>query len=236
MSAIRNHLPIVAAARAMVEVFADVTCPFAHVGLRRFVARREALGVAHPILRVRAWPLELVNGEPLARDLVAHLVDELRDRAAPDLFRGFDADVLPLSSMPALELVAAAYERSDPVGERVSLRVRDALFEHGRDIGHPDVLSEIAAAEGITVHAYEAEQIVLREYEEGRRRGVRGSPEFFLDRRGWYCPSLHIEKVGDTLRIEPDLEAVEAFLTACFEENARDGGDRHEHRDTGWVR
>ena len=98
----------------------------------------------------------------------------------------------------------------------MSLLVRDALFEHGLDIGSPDVLSGIAAAEGITVHAHEAERIVVREYEEGRRRGVRGSPEFFLDGRGWYCPSLHIEDVDGRLEIEPDLEAVEAFLTACF--------------------
>lgn len=56
----------------------------------------------------------------------------------------------------------------------------------------------------------------LRDYEEGRRRGVRRSPEFFVDGRGWYCPSLHIEQLDGALRIEPDLEAVEAFLDACF--------------------
>ena len=147
---------------------------------------------------------------------MAQHVDELREQVAPDLFRGFDPDLVPGSSIPALELVAAAYELSDPAGERMSLLVRDAMFEQGLDIGNPDVLSAIAATEGITVHTGDAERIVLRDYEDGRRRGVRGSPEFFLDGRGWYCPSLHIEKIDDTLRIEPDLEAVEAFLAACF--------------------
>ena len=75
---------------ASVEVFAEITCPFAHVGLRRFVVRREASGRAAPVLWVRAWPLELVNGEPLDPDVVARHVDELRERVAPDLFRGFD--------------------------------------------------------------------------------------------------------------------------------------------------
>jgi predicted DsbA family dithiol-disulfide isomerase len=206
----------VAPPRTVVEVFADVTCPFAHVGLRRFVARRAEFGAARPILRVRAWPLELVNGEPLDRDLVTRHVDELRAQVAPDLFRGFDAGVLPLSSMPAFELVAAAYEVSDPAGEHISLKVRDALFEQGLDIGDPDVLRELAANERITVRHDDAEPIVMHDYEEGRRREVRGSPEFFLDGAGWYCPSLHIEQDGDTLRIEPDLEAVEAFLHACF--------------------
>ena len=58
---------------------------------------------------------------------------------------------------------------------------------------------------------------MVRDYEEGRRRGVRGSPEFFLDGHGWYCPSLHIEKVDGALKIEPDIEAIDSFLAVCFE-------------------
>ncbi len=57
---------------------------------------------------------------------------------------------------------------------------------------------------------------MLRDYDEGRRRKVQGSPEFFLDGHGWYCPSLRIQKVGGSLQIEPDVETVEAFLAACF--------------------
>jgi predicted DsbA family dithiol-disulfide isomerase len=204
------------ATRSSIEVFADVTCPFAHVGLRRFVMRREERGADHPTLRVRAWPLELVNGKPLEPGLVARHVEELRSQVAPDLFRGFDADVAPVSSMPAFELVAAAYEVSDSTGERMSLILRDALFEEGLDIAAPDALARIAASEGITVQTCDAERIVLNDFEEGRRRGVRGSPEFYLDGHGWYCPALHVEKVGNALHIEPDIEAVEAFLAACF--------------------
>ena len=47
------------------EVFADVCCPFTHVGLRRIVRRRAELGRDDVVLVVRAWPLELVNGVPL---------------------------------------------------------------------------------------------------------------------------------------------------------------------------
>jgi predicted DsbA family dithiol-disulfide isomerase len=205
-----------AVTRVAVEVFADVTCPFAHVGLRRFVARRQELGAAGPTLRVRAWPLELVNGKALEPSDVAQHVEELRKQVAPDLFRRFDPDHVPVSSMPALALVAAAYELGDPAGERMSLLVRDALWEQGLDIGQPEVLARIAAAQGVAVPARDAERIVLHDYEEGRRRGVRGSPEFFLDGHGWYCPSLQIEKVDEALRITPDIEAVEAFLAACF--------------------
>jgi len=45
----------------VIEVFADVACPFTHVGLKSFVARRAGLGRDDVILRVRAWPLEIVN-------------------------------------------------------------------------------------------------------------------------------------------------------------------------------
>ena len=203
--------------RATVEVFAEITCPFADVGLRRFVGRREELGLSRPVLRVRAWPLELVNGKPLEPSVVAQHVVELREQVAPDLFGGFVPDLVPVSSMPALELVTAAYALNDRAGENVSLLVRDALFEQGLDISDPEVLAGIAAVHGVSVHTDDAKRIVLHDYEEGRRRAVRGSPEFFLDGRGWYCPSLHIEKVDDTLRIEPDIETVEAFLAACFE-------------------
>ena len=230
MPVVRSGSPSLAATRAIVEVFADVTCPFAHVGLRRFVARREEFGLRGPILRVRAWPLELVNGEPLEPSLVAQHAVELREQVAPDLFRGFNPDLVPVSSMPALELVAAAYELSNPAGERASLLVRDARFEQGLDIGEPDVLDAIAAKEGITVRPAEAERIVVHDYEEGRRRGVRGSPEFFLDGRGWYCPSLHIAQVDGVLRIEPDVEAIEAFLAACFEETPITGGSTSPRR------
>jgi hypothetical protein len=58
--------------------------------------------------------------------------------------------------------------------------------------------------------------------------GTRATIEVFADVT---CPFAHVG-----LRIEPDLEAVAASLTACFDENEPDGGDRHEHRDTGWVR
>jgi len=202
-------------ARDVVEVFADVTCPFAHVGLRRFVAHRLALEATRPLLRVRAWPLELVNGEPMDPEVVAQHVDELREQVAPDLFGGFDPELMPRSTMPSLELVAAAYQLGDGPGERMSLLVRDALFERALDLSQPDVLARLAATEGI-VPTSATEQLVLDDYEDGKRRGVRGSPEFFLDGRGWYCPSLQIDKVGEALRIQPDVEEIQAFLATCF--------------------
>ena len=129
---------------APIEVFADICCPFTHLGLRRLVDRRRALGREEPRLHVRAWPLELVNGTPLDGELIGDEVDELRRQVAPDLFRGYDQSAFPHSSLPAFALAAVAYQRDLATGEAVSLALRAALFEEGRNIASPAVLAEIA--------------------------------------------------------------------------------------------
>jgi predicted DsbA family dithiol-disulfide isomerase len=202
--------------RSFVEVFADVVCPFTHVGFRRFVARRGEVTMTVPRLRVRAWPLELVNGQPFDPDTVARHVHELRAQVAPELFRHFTPDAVPTTSMPAFALVAEAYKVDDALGEAVSLAVRSALFEDGRDIADPEVLADVASAHGIDRVGEAAARVPVADYEEGRRRGVQGSPEFFLDGRSYFCPGLHIERTGDEMVIEPDVTRFDAFLVDCF--------------------
>jgi predicted DsbA family dithiol-disulfide isomerase len=213
----------------IVEVFADVVCPFTHVGLRRFIERRAAAGRPDVVLRVRAWPLELVNGEPLDPAAISAHVEELREVAAPDLFQGFDAAALPPSSIPALALGVGANRLGDEVGERVALALRDALFEEGLDLGDPAVLDGIArqAVRGSISHDDRGKSIhdgawaasvdeVVADWEEGRRRGVRGSPEFSVGGHDWFCPALAITRVAGGLHVEPDPAAFESFLSECF--------------------
>jgi len=200
-----------------IEVFADVQCPFTHVGLRRFVDRRRQLGRPDVRLRVRAWPLELVNGEPLAPDLIDEEVGELRRQVAPGLFGGFSRDVLPATSLPAMHLAAAAYERGDDAGEEESLALRWALFEEGRDIADPRVLSDIAAAAGAAIEGSPGPEAVITDWRDGERRGVVGSPHFFVSGDGFFCPSLDITRGdGGHLRIRVDQAGLDAFLGRCF--------------------
>ena len=198
-----------------IEVFADVACPFTHVGLRRITERRRQLG-SRASVRVRAWPLELVNGEPLAADLVGEEVEELRRQAAPDLFVGFDPRHFPESSLPALALAAAAYRTSDQLGERVSLALRHALFEDGRDVAKPDVLADIARTHSVSAVTGADGATVLDDWHEGERRGVRGSPHFFVDREGFFCPFLDISRVGDDLRIRSDPIGFDQFVARAL--------------------
>jgi len=52
-----------------VEVYADITCPFTHVGLKQLVRHIAATATPTQVI-VRAWPLEWVNGAPLDGDAV----------------------------------------------------------------------------------------------------------------------------------------------------------------------
>jgi predicted DsbA family dithiol-disulfide isomerase len=199
----------------MIEVFADVVCPFTHVGLLRLVKRRRDLA-STTVVRVRAWPLELVNGEPLAAGLVAEEVAALREQVAPDLFVGFDATQFAATSLPAMALATAAYRRSAPLGERVSLALRHALFEEGRDIAATDVLADIADAHNLPRPDADDTATTFLDWNEGRSRGVQGSPHFFVGDEGFFCPALEITRIGDRLHITSDPTSFEAFLACAF--------------------
>ena len=122
------------------EVFADIWCPFAHVGLQTIHAQRARTGRTDVAIWVRAWPLELVNGAPLDPSVTAEHANELREQVAPNLFRHLDVNRFPSSTLDALALANRAYRTDLQVGERVSFALRDALFEEGRDISDQGTL------------------------------------------------------------------------------------------------
>jgi predicted DsbA family dithiol-disulfide isomerase len=199
-----------------IEVFAEVACPFTHYGLRRLRDARESRE-AHFRLVVRAWPLEWINGAPLDPALVGHEIDALREEVAPDLFKGFDPGTFPRTSIPAFGLASAAYRIDDEVGEAVSLRLRDALFEEGLDISDDDVLREIGAPFDLTPLApHTAMDRARADWERGQARHVAGSPHFFANGRDWFCPSLRIRKVDGEFGISANASAVDDFYAAVL--------------------
>jgi predicted DsbA family dithiol-disulfide isomerase len=202
-----------------VEVYADIVCPFTHVGLRRLFALRDELGRHDVAIRVRAWPLEVVNDEPLGRELLEEEIEELRASVARDLFNGFDPTLFPMSSLPALALVERAYRHDPRTGEEVSTQLRDALFEHGADLANADVLASIADRYGIDAPDESDRAAVLADHEVGRERGVVGSPHFFVHGRGFFCPTLEIERVDGHLNVAFDDEGFTAFIRTCFAES-----------------
>ena len=200
----------------VIEVFADVACPFTHVGLRRFEAYRRQRGSTGPILRVRAWPLELVNHRALDGPSLTPKIEALRAGVAPDLFAGFDEDRFPATTMPALAAEASAYRHGPRVGERFSLAVRAALFEDGLDVSDEGVLRDLCQCYGVPLPREADRCAVLADWAEGRRRGVAGSPHFFTAGAGFFCPSLDIGHDDNGYAVSFDPVGFERFVAAAF--------------------
>lgn len=199
-----------------IEVFADIACPFTHVGLRRLVEARDARSAGTEI-RVRAWPLEWINGRPLDPDLVAREIAALRAHVAPEMFAGFDAAKFPRTSLPAFGLVAAAYARDDARGVTASLAVRDALFERGLDIADPEVIRALAEMLDVEPLAPESAQTSVRaDWERGKNRGVLGSPHFFVGKVGWFCPTLRVHHDDGAFDVQSAQESTREFYAAAF--------------------
>jgi predicted DsbA family dithiol-disulfide isomerase len=149
----------------------------------------------------------------------AHHVHDLRTQVAPDLFRRFDARHVPRTTLPALAVAHAAYAKSLDTGETVSFALRDALFEEGLDISRPDVLADIAGRHDVDAVDVMDERSVLDDWHEGEKRGVMGSPHFFCGEHDVFCPSLEISKGGGSeLKVNPNLDVLDAFLSRCFKE------------------
>jgi predicted DsbA family dithiol-disulfide isomerase len=202
----------------VIEVYADVWCPFAHVGLRCVVERRAQLKREDVLLDIRAWPLELVNEAPLDPETTAHHVQDLKSQVAPDLFRRFEPRHFPKTTLPALACAHAAYTKDMKTGEAVSLALRHALFEEGLDISRLEVLSDLVESLGVDSFDAADERAVLADWHEGAERGVKGSPHFYCGDSDAFCPSLEISKDGiGHLKVSANLDVLDAFLTNCFE-------------------
>lgn len=202
----------------VIDVFADVSCPFAHFSFQRFIDRRRRAGADHVRLRVRAWPLELVNGESLGADKVTEEIADLRAQVAGDLFTGFEPSAFPPTTIAILGMATLAYKHGTAVGEAFNLAIRAAVFEQGQAIGRPDVLAAIAAGHGLSVpNAATARAAVDADLAEGRRRGVVGSPHFFVDGHTFFCPTLDVERQGEHLHIDIDDRELDSFMDQALQ-------------------
>jgi predicted DsbA family dithiol-disulfide isomerase len=190
---------------AAIDVFADITCPFAYVGLHHVIDHIAELDRPVSVV-VRSWPLEWVNGSGLAVDGVETKAAALREQLGVDLFNGLAPDRWPSSTIPALALAAAAYDLDSATGLAVSLELRTALFELETDISDIGALREIARAHGIEFDPGD-DRAVRADYEAGRARGVKGSPHYFVADTDFFCPALDLGRDADDhliARFDPD--------------------------------
>lgn len=131
---------------------------------------------------------------------------------------GFRQEAFPATSIPGMALAARGYDVGPAVGEAISLELRALLFESGVDVADPTVLAEVGARHGVASSSADADRArVEADLEDGRSRGVIGSPHFFTPAGDFFCPSLDIRHdATGHLRITADPEGT-AFVTACLE-------------------
>ena len=189
-----------------IEVYADITCPFTHVGLKRVMQHVSEMSEPAEVV-VRAWPLEWVNDSPLDVDAVFVKAAALTAQLGIDDFSGLRADAWPSSTIPALNLAASAYDRDAATGLAVCLELRAAVFEQGEDVGDTDVLARIANAHDLPTPLNQPSAAVQADYDGGIARGVRGSPHFFVAADDFFCPALDLGHDAD------------GHLTARFDAN-----------------
>lgn len=200
----------------VIEVFADIWCPFTHVGLRALTQLRHQRGRDDVVFRFRAWPLELVNGTPMSCERTEHHVSDLRDQIDDTMFCGLDPSCFPTSTLEALALASRADASDLRLGEAVNLRLREALFEHGRDISRPEVVADIAAEFHMSPPDDVDRTRVRADWEEGRARGVVGSPHFFCGDDEVFCTALSISRDEQSaLHIAYDVAGMTAFFDHC---------------------
>jgi len=201
----------------MIEIFADVWCPFAYVGIRRVFQYRDEIGRNDVPIIVRSWPLESVNDAPMARAKALGNCEALRRQVAADQFANTELSNFPSTTLDALTLIAQAYEQDVSAGEKASIVIREAIFERGDDVADYSVLQGLAENLGVSYVRDADHTLVRRDWEEGKTRGVVGSPHFFNGSVGVFCPSLQLTRTEDSgLIIQANAEKLAAFLKTCF--------------------
>ena len=201
-----------------IEVFADIWCPFTHVGLRMVDSHRKKMGRKDVAIVVKSWPLEWVNGSPMDPEKTEANCTALRQQVASDAFANVDFGTFPKSTLDALTLVSQAYDVSFELGEKASFTIRDAMFERGEDISNAVMLQGIAEMIGLGYLPDHEHRSVKKDWEDGKSRGVQGSPHFFHGEVSVFCPSLQISRTEDHgLSIQADTARLQEFLQDLFE-------------------
>jgi predicted DsbA family dithiol-disulfide isomerase len=180
----------------VLTVFSDLHCPWAYVFSIRL--RRARTAVGEPPVAWRCWPLELVNERGTPWETVSQEVPVLT-QLEPDHFSPPKRETWPSTFLPAMEALKVAGELGGPeAADRYDEAARRAFFLDRRDLSIRPTLAEIAAETGLDrarfLDAFDGgghRRSVVADWEEGRRRGVEGSPQVFLpDGSGHFNPGI----------------------------------------------
>jgi predicted DsbA family dithiol-disulfide isomerase len=180
----------------VLTVFSDLHCPWAYVFSIRL--RRHRAAVGQPPVAWRCWPLELVNQRGTPWDTVSQEIPVLA-QLEPDHFAAPRRSSWPSTLLPAMEALKVAAELGGAqAADRFDEAARRAFFLDRRDLSLRPTLLDLATEVGLDRAAFRDEfdggghrRAVVADWEEGRRRGVEGSPHAFLaDGSGVFNPGI----------------------------------------------
>jgi predicted DsbA family dithiol-disulfide isomerase len=174
-----------------IAVYADITCPWAHVCIHRLHVTRERLGLVDEVsIDPRAFPLELINDRPTPKrvlDAEIPVAGALEPDAGWQMWQGEESEY-PVTSLPALEAVIAAKLQGPKPAEQLDRALRQGFFGASKTISmRHEILALAAGIRDLDVDELEAA------LEDGRCRSaltgdhlisetktIQGSPHVFL--------------------------------------------------------
>lgn len=179
-------------AHGTIQIWSDLLCPFAYIGVLRLRRARHRLGLDGAVrIEHRTFPLELFNGPHSRHATDAEAVAlgqaepeaRLRAWSAPD-------DRYPHTVLLSAEAVHAASAQGLAAGEGLDLALRRAFWTHSRSITHRQVILDVAGelpagtvdvtalAEALDSGRHRA--VVMADFAVARTGSIPGSPTFRL--------------------------------------------------------
>jgi predicted DsbA family dithiol-disulfide isomerase len=196
-------------AAGTIVVWSDIGCPWAHRAVYRLHVTRTRLGLDDAVLfEHRPFPLELFNARPTPRPVLGSEVPVLGSLDPDAGWQVWQAPGWhwPVTTLPALEAVQAAYEQGGRAAERLDRALRVAFFGQSRCISLVPVILEVAdECTGVDASAIEAvlgagraRRAVLDRYHEATASGeVEGSPHVFVaDGTSAHNPGVAMRMTG----------------------------------------
>jgi predicted DsbA family dithiol-disulfide isomerase len=195
-----NRVEPQAAAALRIDVFADFVCPWSFIGQHRL---DEALASVFGPVQVSWHPFQLNpdmpdEGMALEEYLRVKFGDPENLQPALDQLtrlgasEGLDLRFDRIERVPSTRPAHGLMKLAETEGCQADLaeHLYRAFFTEGEDLGRRDVLVEIARRVGLPRDATErqlddqrVDRIVLAEETEARKAGVKGVPDFMINKR-----------------------------------------------------
>jgi len=166
--------------------WAEYYCPWCYVAaVRLHKILPEYQGRVR--LRQRAFPLEIYGGGPPNRQELELEIWLAALQEPEAVFKPF-REVWPSTTLPAFEGAWCAFQQDERAGHEFDLRIRQAFFAEGRDIGQREVILELAREASLDMDHFtrlfnsgEAHTAVVEEGRLGKEvYKVHGTPTIML--------------------------------------------------------